>query len=179
MARFRLEDFDVQTLLFLASTLNQNPVVSVFLLLTLVFRILVWPLLAPLMPTARLVELESVLKTIYPLFEMQSPLSNNSRIHINEFELEVLALLRVRLNVQRRLILGGYSWKEYFLDMWNIWRGAQACRKRIDAFRIELEIGIVEDWEVRHEDILRHYGMNEVTRSTTVPLQFRDPYRAV
>ncbi|PBK63532.1 hypothetical protein ARMSODRAFT_979925 [Armillaria solidipes] len=95
------------------------------------------------------------------------------------FEREVLALFRMRLNVQRRLILGGYSWKEYFREMWSIWHGAQACRKRFDIFRVELEIAIVEEWEVRHGDILRHYGMSEVTGPIVIPLQFHYPYRRV
>ncbi|KAK0447600.1 hypothetical protein EV421DRAFT_1733471 [Armillaria borealis] len=119
--------------------LYQNPVISVFLLLTLMFHTLVWPLLAPMMPTACLLELESALKATYPLLEMQSHLSYNSHMLLNGFEREVLALFRMRLNVQRRLILGGYSWKEYFREMWSIWHGAQACRKRFDIFRVELE----------------------------------------
>lgn len=83
MTRFKFEDFDIQILLFLASIISQNPVISVFLLLTLVFRTLVWPLLAPMMPTARLLELESALKATYPLLEMQSQLSYNSHIRLN------------------------------------------------------------------------------------------------
>ncbi|KAK0230084.1 hypothetical protein IW262DRAFT_1452986 [Armillaria fumosa] len=179
MTRFKFKDFDIQVLLFLASILSQNPAISAFLLLTLVFRTLVWPLLAPMMPTARLLELESAVKATYPLVKMQRQLSYNPHVRLNGFEREVLALFRMHLNVQQRSILGGYSWKEYCREIWSIWHGAKACRKRVDIFRVELEIAIVEEWEVRYGDVLRYYGMSGATGPISVPLQFHYPYRRV
>ncbi|KAG7447848.1 uncharacterized protein BT62DRAFT_1004617 [Guyanagaster necrorhizus] len=146
MPRFQIRDFDIQILFFLASILSRNAAISAFLLLILLTRTIVWPIVAPLMPSARLAELESALKATYPLLEMQDNISHptyNSRIRLKGFEREVLRLFKMRLNIQRRLILGGYSWKEYFCDMWSIWRGAQACRERVDVFRVELEARVL------------------------------------